>query len=272
MMTGHSPNPSPKVRIAGRRELLPGRLFELSISAPRVAAAASAGHFVIIQATPTSRRVSLPIAGLDGREAGNLDIVFDSQTTGASGLAALKPGIEPAAVLGPIGKPSGVHEGTVLLVGQGAPAFGLAPIAKDILTHGGRVGCLLIGEPDYTAIMGRLLACEAVQTTEDIGAVNRLLAERVEALRPSLILAAGGLSLLRAVQSGSAEFGVPARLRVAPKMLDGAGMCGGCRVKVEGRLLFCCREGTEFDASGMDLDYLEGRERACRASAGDDRA
>jgi ferredoxin--NADP+ reductase len=253
--------------VAARAELVPGRLFQLDLNAPRVAAAARPGHFVIIQATARSARVSLPIAGLDPG-AGRLSVVYDSESWGAASLSALAPGAEPAALLGPIGQPSRLEPAaSVLLVGEGAAAFGLVPVAQAMKAQGSRVSCLLSGEPACSALLAARLGCEGARLVDAGGglAFEKVLGAQVEAERPGLVLAAGPLALLRTVQRVSAQMGVAARVRLNPVMLDGLGLCGGCRVKAGGRLSLCCLEGVEFEAPAVDFDYLERRERACRA-------
>jgi NAD(P)H-flavin reductase len=266
-MATQSPPPSARATVAARAELVPGRLFQLDLFCPRVAAAANPGQFVIIQATPRSGRVSLPIAGLDGREAGRLSVVFDAAAPGGGSLAALRPGGEPEAVLGPLGRPSLVGQaGEVLLVGEGAPAFGLVPLAQAMRGQGSRVSCLLAGEPECARLLAERLGCPQARVAGGgEGSIEGLLEAHLDT-RPALVVAAGPLPLLRLVQELSARKGVAARVRLNVAMLDGAGMCGGCRVKVGGGSVLCCLEGAEFEASGVDLDYLERRERACRAS------
>ncbi|MFH0810490.1 MAG: hypothetical protein V2A77_08510 [Pseudomonadota bacterium] len=247
---------------------LSDRLFEIKLFSPVVASAARPGQFVILQATARSSRVSLPLAGISPEEQ-TISVVMSRSTAGAGSLAVLEVGGELNALMGPIGEPSAIQEGaaSVLLVGDGAEAFGLAPVARALVAGGSRLSGLLAGDPTDARILAERLGCAgSCKTILGDAPPLEALARQIDHVAPALILAAGSTPLLRAVQQASKEKGVAARLRLNPPMLDGIGMCGGCRLKIGGRLAFCCLEGPEFEAAAVDFDYLERRERAGRVA------
>jgi len=262
-MTQNNPPPQSRATVLSLHELAPGGLFQIELFAPLVAARARAGQFVIVQARANSARVSLPISELETEE-GRLGLVF--RANGRESLRRLRPGEYVEALLGPVGRPSRIERlGTVALVGFGLDAFCLVAIARANRQAGNRVLCLISGEGELLhALADRLATTDAEVKSEPDGmALLGLLGETLRSEQVALALAAGPVSLLRAVREMTLARGVPTRLRVNTVMLDGEGLCGGCRVRVGGRLALCCLEGAEFEAGDLDLKYLESRQRAC---------
>jgi ferredoxin--NADP+ reductase len=245
-------------------ELAPGGPLQLDILAPVVAAKARAGQLVILQARLESARISLPIAEIDPEE-GRLGLVFAAN--GALSLSELRAGERLEALLGPVGQPTPVERlGVVILVGMGLEAFSLAAIGEAHQKAGNRVIALASGEPGLLGALVEKLsaACSEAKTAPDGLSLLGLLGETLRAEgEVALTVAAGPIPLLRAVRELTHGRGVPTRLRLNPHLLDGEGLCGGCRVKVGGSLRLCCLEGVEFEAAGVDLDYVGSRQGAC---------
>jgi len=262
-MTLHDPPPHSRAAILSVRELAAGGLFQVDLLAPRVAAKARPGQFVIVEAQAKGARISLPIAEIDAAE-GRLALVF--RANGLESLRELRAGQYLEALLGPVGRPSLIERvGTVALVGLGVEAFCLVAIARAFREAGNRVLGLVSAEADMLPPLAEKMAavCTEARAEADGLALIGLLGETLRAEPVSLALAAGPVPLLRAVREMCAAREVRTRLRVSPLMLDGAGLCGGCRVRVGGRLALCCLEGAEFDAAELDLDYIARRQCAC---------
>lgn len=263
-MTQYIPPPQSRATVLSLRELAPGGLYQLEVLAPLVASKAGPGQFVIIQAKPTSARISVPICEFYPEE-GRLGMVFSAE--GRESLRRVRPGEYLESFMGPVGQPTRIERlGTVVLVGFGVDAFCQVAIARAYAEAGNRVVCLVSGEPGWVGPLAEKLAASGAEVKtepEGMGLLGRL-GELLRAEPVALTLAAGPVSLLRAVREMTVARNVAARLRVSPVMLDGEGLCGGCRVKTGGRVALCCLEGAEFEALELDLDYLGMRQRACK--------
>jgi ferredoxin--NADP+ reductase len=240
------------------------------IEAPRVARKRQAGQFVIVRVYARGERIPLTIADGDpGRGTITLIVQGIGKTTRLMNL--LEAGDALLDVVGPLGKPSEVKRyGTVVVIGGGVGAAIAYPTARAMHEAGNRVVSILGGRSKDLVILEpevRAISDEVLVTTDDgshgkKGLVIDPLKELIAAGRPiDLVLAIGPVRMMQAV----AEVTRPHRIRTVVSlnslMVDGTGMCGGCRIITSGGAKFACVDGPEFDAHAVDFEVLAQRNR-----------
>lgn len=256
-------------RILKRRQLTP-EIVLLEVTAPRVARRWKPGNFIIIRPTPESERIPLTI--VDG-DAGKGSITMVVQAIGKTTMqtAALREGDALSDLAGPLGEPATVERvGHVLAVGGGVGVAELLPVAGAFRRAGNYVTAICGARNAGLRILQEELAAatdETLWATDDgsvgfHGNVVELMQAWKPATPPGLIHAIGPIPMMRAVASLTREWGVRTYASLNPVMIDGTGMCGGCRVTVGGKVRFACVEGPEFDAHEVDFDELARRNRA----------
>ena len=186
-------------------------------------------------------------------------------------IAGTPAGGELADVVGPLGVPSDIEAyGHVVVVGGGVGTAVAYPTALALGRAGNRVTVIVGGRSRDLVILTdemRAAGLEVVVTTDDgsagrHGLVTDALAEIIEADPPDRVIAAGPIPMMRAVAAATRPYGIPTMASLNPIMVDGTGMCGGCRVRVDGEVRFACIDGPEFDAHKVDFDVLTLRNRA----------
>ena len=259
-------------KIIAKNKIAPD-IFRLEISAPLVAKKFKAGQFIVIRPLETSERVPLTIMKTD-REAGTITLIVKAIGLSTRQLCGLNEGDEVADLLGPLGKASEIEKfGTVVIVGGGvgtAVAFAVAQALKEagnkiITISGARDKSFVILEDDL-----REISDEVIMATDDgsygvKGFVTdhlRGLYERGEKI--DRVIAAGPLIMMRFISDITREYETPTIVSLNPIMVDGIGMCGGCRALVGGKIVFVCVDGPEFDAHQVDFDSLMRRNNAYR--------
>jgi ferredoxin--NADP+ reductase len=241
------------------------------IEAPRIARKRQAGQFVIVRVYAHGERIPLTIADGDpGRGTITLIVQGVGKTTRL--MNALGPGDALLDVVGPLGRPSEVKDyGTVVVIGGGVGAAIAYPTARAlheagnhvISVLGGRSRDLVLLEPEIRAISD-----EVFVTTDDgsygrKGLVIDPLRELLAAGRPiGLVLAIGPVRMMQAVAEVTRPHGTPTVVSLNSLMVDGTGMCGGCRIITSGGARFACVDGPEFDAHTVDFNVLAQRNRA----------
>ena len=256
-------------------------VFRMRLEAPLIAKARRAGQFVILRVEDEwGERIPLTIADADP-VAGTIDIVFQAVGATTSQLAALSAGETVADLVGPLGRPTEIRRvGTVIVVGGGIGIAPAHPIAEAMRAAGNRVVAIVGARNAGLVIMEaemRRAADEVVVMTEDgsagrRGLVTEPLRERLEALRAqgpaalaaTEVIAVGPPVMMRFVAETTRPFGVKTVVSLNAIMIDGTGMCGGCRVKVGGETRFVCVDGPEFDAHQVDFDSFVSRLSAFR--------
>jgi len=252
-------------------EPLASTLTRLEVLAPLVARKWRPGQFVIVRVDDSGERIPLTI--VDGSDAGG-SIVLVVQAVGKStrAIARLRRGDALADVLGPLGHPTEVARfGAVACAAGGVGAAELLPVARalqaagnEVFTAlGARTRDLLILEAEFATCSDRLAV-----TTDDgswgrHGIVTEPLREWLDSA-PSLarVFAVGPLPMMRAVAELTRPYGIRTLASLNAVMVDGTGMCGGCRVNVGGRMRFACVDGPEFDAHLVDFDEVARRNRS----------
>jgi ferredoxin--NADP+ reductase len=254
---------------------LSAEVFRFEIEAPLIAAERKPGQFVIVQIdTEYGERIPLTIADADPVK-GSITLIF--QTVGASThkLAAKRPGDSIEAVLGPLGRPTHIVKyGTVVCVGGGVGIAPLHPIVQGMRAAGNRIVTILGARTKdllfYVDEM-RALSDEFILTTDDGSAGRKaLVTEPLKEIcsrdpKPDLAVAIGPAIMMKFCAEATRPFGVPTMVSLNTIMIDGTGMCGGCRVTVGGKTKFVCVDGPEFDGHQVDFDQMMSRLRSYKA-------
>ena len=253
--------------IIKRRELNP-TVTELCIHAPLIAKKAKAGQFIIVRAKEDSERIPLTIAGFD-REAGTVSIIFQVVGAGTMQLNSLKEGEAVHDFVGPLGKATEI-EGlkNVCVVGGGVGCAIALPIAQALHEQGtkvtGIVGFrnkdLVILEDEFRACSDNLYLCTDDGSYGTKGFVTNVLQQQLEqGKKYDVVIAIGPVPMMKFVCKTTEPFGVKTIVSLNPIMVDGTGMCGGCRVTVGGKIKYACVDGPDFDGHQVDFEELMRR-------------
>jgi len=256
-------------KILLRQDLVPNiHLFK--VAAPNVANKAQAGQFVVIRVDEKGERIPLTIADWDKKE-GSVTIVFMEVGTTTHKLAQLQTGDSIADFVGPLGLPSHIDKfGTVVCVAGGFAVATIMPIARAMQKAGNRV-ISIMGARSKNLIFWedelRRVSDQLIVTTDDgsyarKGLVTEPLKELLESGEKIDRVVAIGPSIMMKFSAKTTEpFGVKTIVSLNPIMVDGTGMCGCCRVAVDGVTKFTCVDGPEFDGHKVDWDLLFARQR-----------
>ena len=255
-------------QITRKQEMAKGSIIRFDVSAPKIAAKAKAGQFVIIRVNETGERIPMTIADKD-EFAGIITIIFQVVGKTTALMRSLKAGEFLRDVVGPLGKPADIENlGTVVMVGGGTGVAILHHVAKSFKEAGnyviGIIGSkekdLLILENEMTTI------CDELVVTTDDGSwgvrgfvtqpLEKYLQERYDI---KLVYAIGPIVMMNNVCKLTKKYNLKTMVSLNPVMIDGTGMCGGCRVTVDNKTQFCCVDGPDFDGHLVDFDELDKR-------------
>ena len=248
-------------------------VFAMEIEAPRVARKAKAGQFIVLRVDEEGERIPLTIADFN-RETGAVLIVF--QVIGASTmkLAALNVGDSIVDFVGPLGQPSEIEKfGTVVVVGGGIGVAPTYPIARAMKEAGNKVIAIMGAKTKDILIMEeemKAVTDEVVVTTDDGSyGMKGFVTNAVQALvdrgeKIDQITAIGPVIMMKSVADATRSLGIRTIVSLNPIMVDGTGMCGCCRVTVDGRVRFACVDGPDFDGHLVDFDELINRNSVYR--------
>jgi ferredoxin--NADP+ reductase len=256
------------------KELIAEKVWRLRVEAPLIAAERKPGQFIILSIdNDYGERIPLTIADADAA-AGTLTLIFQVVGKTTVRLAQLNVGDRIASLVGPLGRPTHVAKfGTVVGVGGGIGAAPLYPIAQAMKQAGNRLIVILGARAKHLMIMEaemRALADELIVCTDD-GSHGRkaLVTEPLKELcgrtpKPDLAIAIGPPIMMKFCAEATRPFAVPTVVSLNTIMVDGTGMCGGCRVTVGGKTQFVCVDGPEFDGHLVDFDNMMKRLNAYR--------
>ena len=255
--------------ILKKESLIPGRTSRLIIEAPHIAAAAKPGSFVILRVSENGERIPLTIADTD-KQAGTITLVYLVMGKTTAELEQLKEGDNLADLCGPLGKPTHIEktDGTVLCVGGGTGIAAMHHIAKGhhqagnhvVAVIGSRSKDLLLYYDELSAFCPEVLVSTDDGSFGRKGIVTELLRERLENdPKVKEIVAVGPVPMMEAVVNTARPFNVPVTVSLNSIMVDGIGMCGACRVTVDGQTKFTCVDGPEFDGYLVDFPQLRQR-------------
>jgi ferredoxin/flavodoxin---NADP+ reductase len=244
----------------------------LEVEAARVSRHWRPGQFVILRPDTSSERIPLTVADVD-REAGTITLYVQAVGRTTRLLSQLRTGEAIADISGPLGRPHDAELwGTVVAVAGGLGAAIIHPLARASRHEGNTViGILGARSRDLLILEAELgRACHELRVVTEDGSAGRqglvtdVLADLLAEQAADLVLAAGPVPMMAAVAEVTRGRDVPTLCSLNPIMVDGTGMCGGCRVEVGGRTRFACIDGPEFDAHEVDFDLLAKRNLAYR--------
>ncbi len=244
-------------------------IFYYKLEAPLIARKARPGQFVIIRLNTEGERIPLSLADIDP-EQGTISLMVMSVGKTTSQMSTLDQGADVLDVCGPLGKPTRIGKiGRVTLVGGGFGVAPLFPIAKAFKAEGNEVTSiigarsedLLIYESEMRGVCDEVLITTDDGTRGMKGLVTDALKDKLQLHAVDLIVAIGPPIMMKFVSNTSKPFGVKTIVSLNPIMIDGTGMCGGCRVRVGGETRFACTDGPDFDGHEVDWDVLMNRQR-----------
>lgn len=252
-------------KIVAKAQLSPN-VTRLDVEAPRLAEIRRAGQFVIVRRGEGSERIPLTIADSNSA-SGTITLIIQAVGRSTRELVAMEPGEAIQDVAGPLGHPTElISSGHAVSVGGGVGTAVVHPIAQALRRAGARVTSVIGGRSREWVIMEpelRLLG-EVVVCTDDgsygrKGFVTEATRELLAAGGVDIVYAIGPVPMMRAIANLTRPFGVRTIVSLNPVMVDGTGMCGGCRVGVGNETKFACVDGPEFDGHLVDFDLLSDR-------------
>ena len=251
-----------------RKKELNAAVTLMDIEAPFIAKKAKAGQFIIFRVDEMGERVPLTIAGCD-KEAGTVTIIFQKVGFSTKALGELNEGDYIRDFVGPLGKPTPVEgKKKVCVVGGGVGCAIALPSAKGFKEAGAEVTVIagfrskdiVILEEEFKAVADRFILMTDDGSYGQHGLVTQPLKEMLEAGETfDEVLAIGPIPMMKFVSLTTKPFGVHTSVSLNPIMIDGTGMCGGCRVTVGGQTKFACVDGPEFDGHQVDFAELMSR-------------
>ena len=261
-------------RIVFKKRLSEAGIWEMAFEAPDIVREHKAGQFLVLRAdAKDGERIPLTIADADSR-AGTVTVVFQAVGVSSMKLARLEVGDCIPDVLGPLGRPSEIGKfGKVVLCGGGIGIAPIHPIAQAMRAAGNHVVSILAARSrDLILFEDRMRAAsdEVILCTDDGSAGRKgLVTEPLKELcassePPDRVIAIGPAIMMKFCSEATRPFGIPTFVSLNTIMIDGTGMCGGCRVSVGGKMRFVCVDGPDFDGHAVDWDNMMQRARAFR--------
>jgi ferredoxin--NADP+ reductase len=250
--------------IVKREEMAEGTVILNEIEAPRIASKAKPGQFVILKANEEGERIPLTMAETDP-DKGTVTIIYMVVGKSTALFKTLQVGEAYQDVIGPLGKPTEVEKvGNVVCVGGGTGIAVLHPITRALKDAGNHVTAILGARSKDLLIMEEKMGAashELLITTDDgsygrKGFVTDALKDVLDKGDTQMVVAIGPVPMMKFVSKLTAEYKVKTIVSLNPIMVDGTGMCGGCRVTIGGKTQFACVDGPEFDGHRVDYDEL----------------
>jgi len=267
-----------------RSEKLADKIYLMDVRAPRVARSCQPGQFLIVKTDETGERIPLTICDFD-REAGSVTIVFQTVGATTTKMSRLKAGDSFMDVTGPLGQasewiyeaPEELKKKKMLFVAGGVGTAPVYPQVKWLHEHGidadvivgSKTRDLLILEDMMKDVAGNLYV-----TTDDgsygrHGMVTAVIEELVDSgNKYDLCVAIGPMIMMKFVCLLTKKLGIPTIISMNPIMVDGTGMCGACRLTVDGEVKFACVDGPEFDGHKVDFDQAMKRQQSYKTQEG----
>ena len=251
-------------RILEKRLIRKPDVFYFKIAAPLISQKAKPGQFVIVRLHERGERIPLSLADIDP-SGGTISLIVMAVGKTTNEMVLLNAGDDILDLCGPLGQPTHIEKvGRIIIVGGGFGVAPLYPIARAfkaagnevVVIMGARSRDLLIYEEEMRAV-----ADEVIVTTDDgsrgsKGLVTDVLVHQLTCKPAGLVVSVGPAIMMRFVAEATRPFGVRTVVSLNPIMVDGTGMCGGCRVTVGGKTMFACVDGPEFDGHLVDFDEM----------------
>jgi len=248
------------------RDQLSPNVTRLVVSAPRIAEIRRPGQFVIVRRGPGAERIPLTIADVD-RQAGTISLVIQSIGKSTHELTALNVGDAITDIAGPLGTPTHLPaSGHAVCVGGGVGTAVVYPIAQALAKAGVKVTSIIGGRSkewviyeDELRAAGDVIVCTDDGSYGRAGFVTEALKEMCEAGGIDEVFAIGPVPMMRACSELTRPYAIKTTVSLNSIMIDGTGMCGGCRVSIEGKSQYACVDGPEFDGHLVDFRQLADR-------------
>lgn len=259
------------VKILEKKQLTPS-IQKFILEAPLIAGKVQPGHFVIVRHSEKGERIPLTVADFD-REQGTITIVCQGMGKSTKEINRMQAGDFFIDLLGPLGTAYPIKRlGTVVCVAGGLGVAPLYPKAKALAAVGNRIIAILGAQRKELLIMSaemEAISEKVLYSTDDgsfghHGFVTSPLREVLQEEKVDEVLAIGPVPMMAAAVKVTKEFNVPTVVSLNALMIDGTGMCGGCRVTVGGETKFSCVDGPAFDGHRVDFDELAKRQRYYR--------
>lgn len=257
-----------------KKTRLCGNVCEYVVAAPHAARRAQPGQFIILRVDENGERIPLTICDYDAVK-GTVTVLVQEVGYSTKLLAQITEGGRIADFVGPLGNPTDLSEyNNIVLVGGGIGTAVIYPQAKRLQGEG-KAADVIVGARTKELIMYekefRAAARDLYLTTDDgsyvrKGFVTDVLRERIEAgANYDCVFAVGPMPMMRAVCKLTENYGIKTVVSMNTIMVDGTGMCGGCRLTEDGKIRYACVDGPEFDGHKIDWDEAMNRSRVYRA-------
>ncbi len=242
-------------------------IVSIIVESPDIAAKAKAGQFVVVMAHEKGERIPLTIVNADVK-TGSIELIIQALGFSTKEIVKVNKGDSFYSLVGPLGHATPIKNyGNVILVGGGVGIAEIYPVSKAMKGAGNNVTAiigsrkkeLLILEKEMTEYSDELVIMTDDGSYGKKGFVTGPLKEYLEKSKYDLVYAVGPIPMMRAVSTVTKNFDVPTLVSLNVLMVDGTGMCGGCRVTVGGEIKFTCVDGPEFYANEVDWDELQKR-------------
>ena len=251
-----------------RKERLNPTVTRMDVEAPLIAKKAQPGQFIILRVDEKGERIPLTIADYD-RAAGTVTIIFQKVGLTTELLDGLEAGDDILDFVGPLGKATETEgKKKVCVVGGGVGCAIAYPVLKKFHDCGAEVHAvigfknkdLVILEDEFRAASSVLKVCTDDGSYGQKGVVTEALKELIDAGNQyDEVFAIGPMVMMKFVSKTTEPYGIPTTVSMSPIMIDGTGMCGGCRLSVGGEMKFACVDGPDFDGHKVDWDLAVKR-------------
>lgn len=255
-----------------KKSMLSPTMAMMHVKAPWVAKKAQPGQFIIVRLGDEGERIPLSLSGWD-RFEGTLRLIIQAAGATTRQMVALEEGQGFTDLVGPLGQRThGLNDGTLVVIGGGYGTGAVMPSAREAKEKGRRViGIIGARSKDLVLLEDEMrTVCDDVFVTTDDGShgikglVTDALKIIIEREPVGAVLAIGPVPMMRAVSNLTKPQAIPTMVSLNAVMVDGTGMCGGCRVTVGGQTKFACYDGPDFDGHQVDYDELVLRQRMYR--------
>lgn len=256
------------------KEFISDKVVKIIIQAPEIARNRKPGHFVIIRVDNKGERIPLTIADAD-IEAQTITLIVQEVGVTSAKLIALNPGEYVLDIVGPLGQATKVHKtGTILAAGGGVGIAPLYPIVKAFKEAGNKVITVLAARTKDLLILEKEMSTysdELIIMTDDgsygqKGLVTNGMESVMQREKIDESIIIGPAIMMKFASISTKKFNVPTQASLNTIMVDGTGMCGACRVTVNGETKFVCIDGPEFDAHQVDFDLMLQRLNAYKTT------
>lgn len=246
------------------KEYLSEKVVKLEILAPQIAKKRRAGHFVIVKIGEVGERIPLTISSADIKK-GTITLIIQKVGITSHKVANLEVGDTVTDLLGPLGMPTHIeHFGTVLCSGGGVGVAPLLPIVQALKENGNRVLTVLAARSKELVILEKEIrdsSDEVIIMTDDgsygqKGLVTKGMEDFIQQEKIDLSITIGPAIMMKFTSLLTKKYEIPTLASLNSIMVDGTGMCGACRVTVDGKTKFVCIDGPEFDAHKVDFDEM----------------